>query len=128
MDIKSELNETIAESRLAKATKERWISEARDKAGNHGMFMFLWIIIIIVSVLATGGLYIDIFSFATKYLFGLFDSLYSGLTAYNLYIGILLIVIGAVRVIHHKKEKDAQINFANQIESMSLKAFRRQYM
>lgn len=126
MDINSELKDTITESRQAKATKDQWVLDARSKASSHGTKKAMWVILIIILALGIGGLYIDALSIVSNYVTKVLG--WVGLSNYTLYISIALIVLGLIRVVHHSNKKSQLLAFANQIESMALSAFRRQYM
>ena len=47
MDLKSELQESVAEARNAKATQDAWVSAARSEASNHQIKGGIWLILII---------------------------------------------------------------------------------
>lgn len=126
MDINSELKDTISESRQAKATKDKWVSDARNQASSHGTKNAMWVILIIILALGIGGMYIDALSIVSNYVTKVLG--WVGLSNYTLYISIALIVLGLIRVVHHSNKKSQLLAFANQIESMALSAFRRQYM
>lgn len=126
MDINGELKDTITESRQAKATKDKWVSDARSNASSHGTKKAIWIILIIILALGIGGMYIDALSMVSNIVSKVLG--WVGLSNYTLYISIALIIWGLIRVVHHSNKKAEQLAFANQIESMALSAFRRQYM
>ncbi len=71
-------------------------------------------------------MYINALSVVSDYVSKVYD--WVGLADYSLYISIALIVLGLIRIVYHSNMKSQQLNFANQIESMSLSAFRREYM
>lgn len=126
MELSSELKDTITESKQAKLTKDKWVADARNQAGSHVLSRALWSIIVFVLILCVGGMYINALSVVSDYVSKVYG--WVGLANYSLYISIALIVLGLIRIVYHSNMKSQQLNFANQIESMSLSAFRREYM
>lgn len=126
MDVNNELKDTISESRLAKAKKDKWVSEARSKASSHGMKRALWIILIIALLVGIVGMYVDALSIVSQYVSLVFG--WIGLADYTLYISIALIIVGVIRFGYHTEKKNQQSAKADRFESMALSSFRRKYM
>lgn len=126
MDLKSELQESVAEARNAKATKDAWVLNAKSEATTHSILMIIWFILIVVFSISIAGLYTKNFSFMTNIVSSILG--WVGLEEYSFYVCIALIVIGGIRIWNHINGRKAKILYANQIESMSLAKFRHTYM
>ena len=126
MDLKSELQESVAEARNAKATQDAWVTAARSEASNHQIKGGIWLILIIGFVLAIAGLFTTYLSFATNVVSTVLG--WIGLENYTLYFCVAFIVIGGIMIFLHAKDMNEQNAYANKIESMSLAKFRHTYM
>lgn len=126
MDLKSELNDTIAESRKAKKIQDFKIQGYLSKANTHNGWKNMWSIIILFLVIAIVGLYVNFLSFASHACASVLS--WIGLGDYVLYVCIVLTIIGIVRIFQHIAERDKNLSLADEIAKMSLKQFKHKYL
>lgn len=126
MDLKDELKETIEESKRAKIIKDSLVKKARSDADSHANCIVLWILVIVFCALSILGLYVENLYIVSSCIIKVLSII--GVEDYSLYVCIALIVLGIRRIVLHKIKKTVCLEYAEQIESMSLKEFRHTYM
>lgn len=126
MDIKSEIKESVEESKRAKWTRDSWISNARSKASSHNIRKNLWLIFIIVLFLSIGGLYIELLYPITEWVYELYGKV--NMEGYFLFINVSFIILGIILIIVHVNKKNTYNAYADELARMNLTHFRRTYM